>query len=137
MQLTLRGYTYRMRPVIAIAAAAVLVASPSAQQSAYSSIENVADFMSHLDISADSQAHISAILGPPNVHINDSMQLNLNERSNLACLVAGIVFGSSLYTQASANYEDLVDDNWSVLCLQPSLHAIVFLLFIDIYQNDD
>lgn len=103
---------------MSVIASAIFAATTVAQKGPYSSIESVSEFVSRLDISQASQNEVYAIFDE--FQLNDHLNMRGNksfdqsERARLACQVGHAIFGSILYTPASTNFGDLINDNWSV-----------------------
>lgn len=102
-----------MRPSVAIIATAIAVSSPSAQQSVYSSVGDVAGFASRLKIDQHLQDDVFSIL---NVYSsgNNIARRSLTDRAALACQIGRVVFGSKLYTLSSPKYGAFAKNNWLV-----------------------
>lgn len=94
--------------------AAILLASFSAQQSMYSGLADVGEFVSRLDLDPASEGDVYNLVNVSYLAggVQQQQRSDAAERSLLACRVAEVVFGNSLYTPSSAEYADLVDDNW-------------------------
>lgn len=100
--------------------AVAIQATASAAQSAFSDIRSDDEFVSRLDIDAAVRDHVFNALNT--TRNSDPID---TETANLACTIASFVFGTKLNMPDGNEFGDLVDNNWSVICL-PTIQACTF-----------
>lgn len=96
---------------VAVAALATQ-ATTCVARSAFSEISSDDEFVSRLDIDAAARDRVLDTL-----HTTRASGYIETETAHLACTIARFVFGPKLFMPDGSEFNDLVDNNWSVMNL--------------------